>query len=147
MRAGRSLDAAIAVEVFKWVPVFGDWWPGAVNPGKWNCSLDQADGFAFPYKDGGIKMPDGKTYCSTPLHEFEPSKSIEAAWTVLEKLRPLGAEVVRSALPGHKHQWVCRVWELSGDGALASSGFVASAPLAICLVALKVVRNAAGKRK
>lgn len=82
-----KIDFLVATKIMGWVPVRGDWWPGAVNPGKFACTDAEADGWAHPYDDGGIAMPDGKTYCSVARHEFRPSRDIQSAWHVVEKMK------------------------------------------------------------
>ena len=82
---GPLLSAIVAINIMGWIPVRGDFWPGAMNPGTFNCSPEEADGFAFEYPCG-VQMPDGKEYCSRKLSAWNPGEVIADAWEVVDKI-------------------------------------------------------------
>lgn len=113
LKAGRELDALIAEKVMGWHREFVT--DPSSNYSFWNYV--DADG-------RGMYTPE----------EWEPSTSISAAWEVVEKLQTLGIKCWMKnyiAIPG----WHCVV--IGGDFEFEEAAD--TAPLAICLAALKAV--------
>lgn len=100
----RELDAWIAVNVMRWIPVRGDYWNGAVCPGKFNCAIDEADGWAYEY-NGGVSVGNkGKTYCSTETYQWRPHDDPAAAMQALMKYFELDPNDCLPAL----HNFLCK---------------------------------------
>jgi hypothetical protein len=129
MKAGTQIDALVAVKVLGWTPVTGDWWPHAVNSGQFNCPLDKADGFAHVYSEGGLLMPDGKTYCSKKAYNWRPSERIEDAWEVVTASNAV-FELFWNPI---RKKWAAKFMG-SGEFSIGET-----APLAICRAALTFV--------
>lgn len=132
--AERELDAAIAVQVMGYIPVWGDFWRGAVCPGKWNCAVSRADAWAFPYNGHGVRAPDGKFYCTQEVYAWNPSTDIANAMKVVEKMREQGYGAVMADNMGGTP------WSVDFVGtADVHEGDADTLPEAICRAALATV--------
>lgn len=131
----ECLDRLAAVQIMGWIPVQGDWWPDAVNPGSWNCDVDAATSWAFEYQDGGIEMPNGKTYCSRRAYDWAPHSTIAHAFELVEAMHAHGYDIF-------KLRQIGPVWLSQFHSKLKVSRYheigESSAPLAITSSALAV---------
>lgn len=130
MEAGREMDAAVATRVMGW-RLDGADWIGADN--RWAAYADDAPPFS------GGRRP-----------RFAPSTDIAAAWLVVERLQELGCnnfslEWEREKF-GSDQQWMYAMnvpRHVSGSKSVGMPDPVvlsaATAPLAICLAALRSV--------
>ena len=109
MEAGRELDALVAEKVMGWTIRNGDWVDGE--------GYAQWEAFDSDYSDSP---------------RFAPSTDIAAAWAIFEKT--LG-HVERRGHPIPGEEWLATIWYEGKAG----QAFADTAPLAICLAALKVV--------
>ena len=123
MNAGRDLDALVAEQVF-------------------GCKIKHDTGFNFVQQK---RLPT--MYCQSAGHEHVNfpmySTSISAAWEVVEKLMP--RDIVLAFNQTAK-KWYLRYGDchrnIKTDGPLANT-----APLAICLAALKAVGHTEAVQK
>ena len=126
MKAGRELDALIAEKVMGWAATHEDelyiWFnDGVPGPPKRFCS-------------------DIDYYRENPFF-WSPSTQIADAWLVVEKLREMGAWISLGAKDGAFN------WDFRGiireeqDDERRFIAHAATAPLAICLAALKAVEG------
>ena len=117
MEPGRDLNARVAVEVMGWKPIdrkAAGWGDG---PEVWATGDDSEDG-------------------SPTRQWFEPSTDIAAAWKVVEKL---GLAFELGWLPTDEGlSWDASFGEKRGSEE-GTTTYAATAPLAICLAALKAV--------
>jgi hypothetical protein len=112
MKAGRKLDALIAEKVMGW----------KLCPGE-----------TYVYE-----TPDGDTK-AIQFHKF--SENIADAWLVLEKLKADGMDIMvrwaaKHSGESYRDVWLC--W-IAKDGKVGDGTHADTAPLAICLAALKAV--------
>ncbi|GED14021.1 BC1872 family protein [Aneurinibacillus migulanus] len=116
MKTGRELDILVAEKVMGWV-VDGD----IIE----NADLDEQGRCTFPSGDFLMNKETRE-----PLPNY--STNIADAWKVLEKLIQLGAEIN----VGFYKQWDCSIDYPIGCNWLVQAE---TAPLAICLAALKAL--------
>ena len=130
MESGRELDALVAEKVMGGYVVNPD---AMANVGEIWYWLHPKDGVlcGMPYKVGKMKQWDHQ------WHRWKPSIDISAAWQVVEKMRADG--------------WIYEITEHLNDPAIQCAMFANrsggdeqwsaanTAPLAICLAALKAV--------
>ena len=133
MKAGRELDALIAEKVMG-TPKYWSVWFACSHYGNFN-GLDQAQVYAEKIQG------DFKAHVLPYSDEPNYSTSIEAAWEVVERLIALHFHEVQvrhwvdpfdAVMP---QGWMC---QCEGDN-LAIAERATTAPLAICLAALKAV--------
>ena len=87
-------------------------------------------GLIFRKKEGYPKFDDDVPYYST---------RIEDAWLVVEKLREMGAWI-NVSIGTHKMFWECRgIINEGKDNEVRFINHAPTAPLAICLAALKAI--------
>lgn len=99
----------------------------------------------------GFQRHKTEPYWVTPsgdyLHTFKPSTDIAAAWSVVEKLNYSGDKYTRDfflqkeciELSPRRWQWFAWFRKDSADQGIEYSAEADTAPLAICLAALKAV--------
>lgn len=122
LTAGRELDALVAEKVMGWHIVTDfDLRPPEKH---WN----NAKGYVCLV--AGNKLNDGRE-----MKGFSPSTDIADAWKVVEKMRERGLDVYLRFVS----TWTAEFDSVSGD----VNGFADAdtAPLAICLAALKAVQS------
>lgn len=126
MKAGRELDALIAEKVMGWHLHTDDhnhtYWANERN--HFMCGIS-------PYEDefDYSNLGDGEDF---HILHWHPSESILWAWEVVEKLRDNG-DHLRMEMHGGGYRLE---YNLGYDGFAVTAD---TAPLAICLVALKAV--------
>lgn len=147
MIAGRELDAAIAEKVMGWARVGADWHikpqhrPSLDRPGEVFDEWDAKGPHDFLIPPGaGIHHRQGVSFCGCEYDgEIPPySTSIEAAWQVVEQLAtdeywPI---YVKSIYRDHAPWFIVTAMLPNGMEVLDEAD---TAPLAICLAALKAV--------
>lgn len=130
----HNLDAWIAVNVMGWIPCRGDYWLGAVNPGKFNCKISEATSWAFEYQGGNTCDDSGKTYCGTETYQWNPSSDEECAMQVLtkcaEKLGRGHAVEISMAIGGG--------WAVQSSRNVSDVEVAGTLPLAISLFSKKL---------
>lgn len=134
MNAGQELDALVAEKVMGWrsyrtchASYGGSLW-------SWNW---YASSIAPPHCDGYFDGEHTPQTYPRPVApgDWSPSSSIADAWEVMEKLRAdfVSVDLV-TAFPG----WNCSILRGVNDEVDATG---ATAPLAICLVAMKATED------
>ena len=113
MEAGKGFDAIIARQVMGWTKA---------------TLHDDVTGPEAYWCMGGKAM--------APVDSFTPSTDIASAWEVVEKLRAQGHHTILSP---HDEGWALTILNAftSGEDLVATAH---TAPLAICLAALKAVQ-------
>jgi hypothetical protein len=96
-----ELNGWIAVNVMRYIPVWGDYWQGACNEGQFNCPVEEATAWAFEYEGGVSAGTEGKTYCSRRDYEFTPTYNEEVAFEVLEKCVGKAAVLIEKVKGGY----------------------------------------------
>lgn len=121
MNAGRELDALVAEKVMGWSGI----------DKKWDYETNES------FLGGKTPDWDGRQFYEVPHY----STDIAAAWLVVEKLRTPNWEF---QLDHTRFMiWHCRIETTAGEGSASSdSSQGETAPLAICLAALKAVGHA-----
>lgn len=133
MMAGRELDALIAGKVMGWANVIclhGGNIPSGEPDDDWN-------------KDARNDQHHGHTGIPLVHREQVPAYSVDiaAAWEVVEKLRTMSIGISIARMPDEK-LWYVPLYRLDhGEYMGSAEGFAEAetAPLAICLAALKAV--------
>ena len=115
MNAGRELDALIAEKVMGWIykpDVYGDVY---------------------------MTTDDWHALVGASLNEWYPSTRIQDAWQVVEKIKGMVEGTFTLCWIGH---WAAG-WDDYGSMFMAGSktGYADTAPIAICLAALKAVER------
>ena len=133
MNAGRELDALVAEKVMGWVFNL----PPPSN--KYYC-LEAKAKYGDASHPVWVKTHDGYQ-CGLCNSIPDYSTSIAEAWGVVEKLKSMGLAVWVGYEAG---EWVCMCGEeidfvLLPEISPDSQGWAETAPLAICLTALKAV--------
>lgn len=116
--AGWELDALVAEKVMGWHPLTSD-----VPPNAWSTPL------------GVI------SWATSSYRSFQPSVDIAAAWQVVEKT---GMHIFNRAFPygardNSKERWHAAFGMCDDFGCAASCANAETAPLAICIAALRRV--------
>ena len=139
MKAGRELDAKVAVEVMGW-------------------HKDERPGYYHWLNEEGGET--GYDWLEKPIKPFDPSTDIAAAWEVLEKLKEMGfycelfdmrhgCYTLDSKGPrfvGWKVE-ICDLEDTEEMGPMPVdhsedwTAFAETAPLALCLAALKAMET------
>ncbi|TEB15154.1 hypothetical protein Psfp_02330 [Pelotomaculum sp. FP] len=87
--SNKELNILIALKVYKWIPVQGNWW---MNPSEqFNCSPEKADAWMHETTDIGVSYK-GKKYTGWPDINFNPSTNIDDAYKLEEHIKNLGLQ-------------------------------------------------------
>ena len=135
MKAGRELDALIAEKVMGWRRMSWKDYHAYMN----FMGTDEREEFTYAWHDADGNMTEfhanDKLYYDDPTPPWAPSEEIADAWLVVEQLGK-SFDVSRCRKFQEIEAWF---WEASfhnGPDAQADT-----APLAICLAALKAVKD------
>lgn len=134
---GREMDARVAVEIFGWE--WHEWQASFESGGKVRC-LRHPSKFIY-----GVYGPaDEPPIYQNALPHY--STDIAAAWQVVEQMRRAGYVSGCSDLTMDSGQewWHWTFWDYSSKKHVDFDGY-GTAPLAICLAALKVAEMRKGE--
>jgi hypothetical protein len=118
----REIDALVAEHVMGWTVNRSD--------GRHWHTVAPAAGADNPHLLVGMDCCEDK-YCGC----FMPSRRIESAWRVVEKMREREWSVMVDSTGFPDEEWRCLMWQ--GERERWVPADAATAPMAICLAALK----------
>lgn len=137
LKAGRELDALVAEKVMGWVH-YGNWWH---DPKQKDDSGLVKNGMKMMCRKDDIKPTHNDDGDNIGWH---PSSDISDAWEVVEKFKNVDGFIVSvDWCPHHEEspRWFCEIVEMK-NGKWTDKfwrDWADTAPLAICLAALKAV--------
>jgi hypothetical protein len=139
MKAGRELDALVAEKIFGWRRMsWKDYHAFQKQLCRYN-GTDSREELTYGWHDAEGNMVNGRAEdCDdyySPEAAWSPSSDIAAAWQVVERF--LLDEKGHVDLSVEAEGVYCRISCYSFDG----DGIADTAPLAICLAALKAVAD------
>ncbi len=145
MKAGRELDALnerVAIEIMGWRRMSWRDYHAYMN----FSGTDERDSFAYAWHDAEGNMTEAhvkdKLYFDNPTPSWSPSEEIADAWLVVEKLKADNWRFDITSKFTHspkepKTEW--GAWFTLPPDGIQGEGYADTAPLAICLAALKAV--------
>ena len=144
MKAGLELNAKIATEVMGWRRMS---WKDYHSHMKFN-GIDEREEFTYAWHDADGNMTEfhanDELYYDDPTPAWSPSEEMADAWLVVEKLGQMQMQGhVGPSMLHRLRECATKGWGViwCSDFGYTQEVFAPTAPLAICLAALKTVEN------